>query len=153
MRLKYREMEELVEQGNRNIIIWFDITGVQPWEPDTYRYSVPVDVFEHRLAEYGDLTEEQLMEMVIAEGAMILGVGETNDGLTTLDSASSRSEARRDHLARCARVKLKYRISTMSGDRKLRDDLREKIKVNEDSMKEKRRQFRAALRRGRDWED
>jgi hypothetical protein len=153
MRLVFRDIQEVEEVDGPKIVLWFDIVEPPPDFPPVFRYSMPADIFEHRLAEYGPMSEDELMEIVVAEGAMLLGSEGIGAGLHSLVTAPSRSVARKDHLSRCAQAKLRYRISTKSGAKKLSEELKSKIRIDQSTLQSKRTSFRAALRRSQGWED
>jgi len=72
---------------------------------------IPEDTLEWRAAEYGidPADTATLMDIVIAEAHM---TPEDWEQGTHLHSAPDIDTARADHLARCARVKLRHRFST-----------------------------------------
>lgn len=147
MKLRFDRLEEFREEDGPKIVMWFDILDDDDVVVQPYRYSMPVDLFEYRTVEYGEMPMEELVEMVVAEAAMILGVGEMNDGLTTLATAPDQETARRDHLARCARVKLKWRISTRSGKASsgaasLMEELKRVMPLRPEAIAKKRKQYR-----------
>lgn len=77
------------------------------------RLVFPVDTLEWRAAEYGvDPTDTAtLLDIVVAEA--FLEDEDYADGYR-LHEAPDIDTARRDHLARCAKVKLRHRLSTRS---------------------------------------
>jgi hypothetical protein len=90
------------------------VTGTRTEDGGTvvpYHHVLPVDTMEWRAAEYGiDPTDTAtLLDMVLAEPHL------TPEDMARgyrLHDAPDVATARRDHLARCAVVKLRHRIST-----------------------------------------
>jgi|SRR5687768_906457 len=153
MKLQFTRIEDFRDEEGWRIVLWFDMINDEGVAYSQYRYSMPPSIFEHRIAEYGQMSKDELVEMVIAEGAMILGVGETNDGLTTLATAPDQKTARKHHLARCARVKLKWRISTRSGPASAMEELKKKITLRPEGIREKRNAVMRNYGLAPDWED
>lgn len=145
MRLKYNRLYRVEHPYGVHLIIVFDVLDDRGEKREEYCYGMPPDIFEWRVAEYGELTEDELVEMVVAEAALALDEGNANEGLTTLSDAPSQEVARKDHLTRCARAKLMYRISTQSGPEKLRDALKAKISIDKRGVREKRRRLFEAI--------
>lgn len=123
MRVTYHSAQRVQTDGQDR---WFieglefndDGTPLVNEQGEQYKrhHVFPVDTLEWRAAEYGiDPSDTStLLDMVLAEGLM------ADDDYATgslLQDAPDIATARKDHLARCARVKLRHRVATRgSGD-------------------------------------
>jgi hypothetical protein len=74
-------------------------------------HAFPLDAMEWRAAEYDiDPADTQtLLDIILMEPYLL---DSDMDGAQLYDGVSSLDKVREDHLARCARVKLRHRVST-----------------------------------------
>ena len=112
------EFSEPKDDGEGHWIIQVKKTitgeGVDPVIVDGI-HVMPYDALEWRAAEYGiDSNDtDTLMDIILAEAFMSK---DDYDPGTSLYEAQSVAQAREAHLARCARIKLRHRMSTRGKD-------------------------------------
>lgn len=95
-------------------------------------HVMPHDVLEWRAAEYGiDPSDvDTLMDIVLAEP--YLTEEEQSTGANLADAATVQ-EAREAHLARCAKAKLRHRMSTRGKDHKL-NKIKQESPINPEAV-------------------
>lgn len=82
-------------------------------EPELVAYDFPTDTMEWRAAEYGldpEKDKDTLLDMVMAEAWMT--EEDYLDDEPKLYDCEDQETARKHHIARCSRAKLKQRLST-----------------------------------------
>jgi hypothetical protein len=108
--------DEVQQSGDRWLIAatMTDDSGLMP-TIRRHLLVIPTDTMEWRAAEYDiDPTDTAtLLDIVLAE--MSMTEADWSDGGTFLATAPDIETARVDHVARCARVKLRHRVSTRRG--------------------------------------
>jgi hypothetical protein len=111
MRVQHSDATRSVTNGGQQVWI---VDGVQILDDGTevrHLHQFPIDTLEWRAAEYGidPADTATLLDIVLAEPYLSdedWAVGHRLHAAPDIDTA------RRDHLARCARAKLRHRITT-----------------------------------------